>query len=105
MKLGTNGAYHLTYCSNIHPGETWPAVRKNLEQYTLPLKHKLSPNKPFGVGLRLSDASARELLEGEHLPELLGWLQANDLYIYTFNGFPYGDFHSQIVKDKMYMPD
>ena len=105
MKLGTNGAYHLTYCSNIHPGETWPAVRENLKQYTLPLKQQLSPEAPFGVGLRLSDASARELLTGNHLQELIDWLAANDLYIYTFNGFPYGDFHGQIVKDKVYMPD
>ncbi len=105
MKLGTNGAYHLTYCSNIHPGETWNAVFENLKTYTLPLKKQLSPDAPFGVGLRLSDASARELLEGDNLPELVDWLKANDLYVYTFNGFPYGDFHGQVVKDKVYMPD
>lgn len=105
MKLGKNGAYHLTYCSNIHPGETWQAVRENLETYTLPLKRALSPDKPFGVGLRLSDASARELLVDDHLPELIIWLAEHDLYVYTFNGFPYGDFHGQVVKDKVYMPD
>ena len=81
------------------------AVRQNLETYTLPLKRKLSPDAPFGIGLRLSDASARELLAGNHLPELVDWLRANDMYVYTFNGFPYGDFHGQIVKDKVYMPD
>ena len=105
MKLGQNGAYHLTYCSNIHPGESWQAVRENLETYTLPLKQQLSPEAPFGVGLRLSDASARELLSGNHLTELIEWLNAHDLYVYTFNGFPYGDFHGQVVKDKVYMPD
>ncbi|MEM8486090.1 MAG: metabolite traffic protein EboE [Bacteroidota bacterium] len=105
MKLGQNSAYHLTYCSNIHPGESWQAVRENLDTYTLPLKQQLSPDAPFGVGLRLSDASARELLTGNHLNELVDWLASHDLYVYTFNGFPYGDFHGQVVKDKVYMPD
>lgn len=105
MQPRTDEAYHLTYCSNIHPGETWGAVFENLKTYTLPLKQQLSPNAPFGVGLRLSDASARELLEGDNLPALIEWLDANDLYVYTFNGFPYGDFHGQVVKDKVYMPD
>lgn len=104
MRLG-NTDTHLTYCSNIHPGETWQAVRENLEIYTLPLKQKLSPDAPFGIGLRLSDASARELLAGNNLDELATWLEANDMYIYTLNGFPYGDFHDQVVKDKVYMPD
>lgn len=105
MKLGTSRPYHLTYCSNIHPGETWPAVFENLKSYTLPLKERLSPDAPFSVGLRLSDHSARELLAGDHLAQFKSWLDNNDLYIYTFNGFPYGDFHGQVVKDKVYMPD
>lgn len=31
---GIDGA-HLTYCSNIHPGESWAEVRSNLERYVL----------------------------------------------------------------------
>ncbi|MEM9161543.1 MAG: metabolite traffic protein EboE [Cyanobacteria bacterium P01_F01_bin.4] len=103
MKLGN--ALHLTYCSNIHPGETWAEVKQNLETYLPALKQKLSPEAPFGVGLRLSDLAARELLAQDHLEAFKHWLAQEDLYVFTLNGFPYGGFHQQIVKDQVYAPD
>src|SRR6185369_11826395 len=39
----------LTYCTNIHPAEGWPAVFANLEKYAPALKQPLSPAAPFGV--------------------------------------------------------
>ena len=30
MRLGSS---HLTYCTNIHPGESWTEIRANLERY------------------------------------------------------------------------
>ena len=105
MKLDTKTDLHLTYCTNIHPGETWAEVEHNLKQYILPLKTRLSPDKPFGIGLRLADIAARELLEGDNLDRLQTWLQTRDLYVFTLNGFPYGGFHHQVVKDKVYAPD
>jgi len=53
MILG-NGPCHLTYCSNIHPGETWAEVRSNLEQHLPPVRARLAPDTRFGIGLRLS---------------------------------------------------
>lgn len=44
MKLTTKTDLHLTYCTNIHPGETWAEVENNLRQYILPLKTRLSPD-------------------------------------------------------------
>ena len=105
MKLNTKTDLHLTYCTNIHPGETWAEVEQNLKQYILPLKTRLSPDKPFGIGLRLADIAARELLQGDNLDRLQTWLQTHDLYVFTLNGFPYGGFHHQVVKDKVYAPD
>ena len=105
MKLTTKTDLHLTYCTNIHPGETWAEVEHNLRQYVLPLKTRLSPNKPFGIGLRLADTAARELLEGDNLSKFKTWLQTRDLYVFTLNGFPYGGFHHRVVKDKVYAPD
>ncbi|HEX7028439.1 MAG TPA: metabolite traffic protein EboE, partial [Gammaproteobacteria bacterium] len=32
-------------------------------------------------------------------------LQQQSLYLYTVNGFPYGTFHGQAVKEKVYQPD
>ena len=88
MKLNTKTDLHLTYCTNIHPGETWTEVENNLRQYTLPLKTRLSPNKPFGIGLRLANIAAKELLEDDNLSKFQTWLQTHDLYVFTLNGFP-----------------
>ena len=105
MKIFPNQNLHLTYCTNIHPGEDWSQVFANLQQYIPPLKEKLSPNQPFGIGLRLADAASRELLQGNSLQEFKSWLNEHDLYVFTLNGFPYGGFHLQVVKDKVYAPD
>ncbi len=106
MKLATkNNNLYLTYCTNIHPGETWSEVENNLKKYIPELKTRLSPDKPFGIGLRLADIAARELVDPDNLSQLQIWLQEQDLYVFTLNGFPYGGFHHQIVKDKVYAPD
>ncbi len=105
MKLATTNDLHLTYCSNIHPGETWAEVESNLKQYIPQLKARLSPNHSFGIGLRLADIAARELLTGDNLVQLKAWLDEQDLYVFTLNGFPFGSFHHQVVKDKVYAPD
>ncbi|MEL6164153.1 MAG: metabolite traffic protein EboE, partial [Cyanobacteria bacterium J06628_3] len=105
MKIFSNKNFHLTYCTNIHPGEDWSQVFANLKQYIPSLKKKLSPHQPFGIGLRLADAASRELLLDKTLEEFKSWLNEHDLYVFTLNGFPYGGFHSQVVKDKVYAPD
>jgi sugar phosphate isomerase/epimerase len=96
---------HLTYCTNIHPGETWDEVRENLVRYLVPVRERFSPGRPFGVGLRLSAESARALGEPDALEELRGFLRAHDLYVFTINGFPYGPFHGRPVKEAVYQPD
>jgi sugar phosphate isomerase/epimerase len=96
---------HLTYCTNIHAADGWPAVFANLRKYAPALKARLSPNAPFGVGLRLSAREARELLEGDRLAELRGFLDREGLYVAIINGFPYGHFHGAPVKQSVYAPD
>lgn len=96
---------HLTYCTNIHPGESWAEVRLNLERFVVPVRQRFAPGIPFGVGLRLSAESARTLAEPHVLAELKAFLAANDLYVFTINGFPYGTFHGKPVKEDVYLPD
>ncbi|WP_026462078.1 metabolite traffic protein EboE [Adhaeribacter aquaticus] len=103
MNIGKD--YHLSYCTNIHPGETWAAVFETLQKYILPIKANLSPDKPFGIGLRLSDLASKELEQENHLPQFKNWLQEHDLYVFTMNGFPFGGFHQQVVKDEVHQPD
>ncbi|BAY60969.1 hypothetical protein NIES22_10300 [Calothrix brevissima NIES-22] len=104
MKIA-NHNFHLTYCTNIHPGESWSEVFTNLQKYIPELKQRLSPQAPFGIGLRLADTAAKQLLEGNNLAQFQTWLHQQDLYVFTLNGFPYGGFHRQVVKDQVYAPD
>ena len=96
---------HLGYCTNIHPGESWAETLKNLDQYGLKVKQALSPDQPFGIGLRLSNEASLELIKPDQLEEFKAWLTQNNCYVFTLNGFPYGGFHQQVIKDQVHAPD
>jgi sugar phosphate isomerase/epimerase len=100
-----SSAVHLSYCTNIHPGESWPEVRANLERYLVPVRERVAAGRSFGVGLRLSAESARVVAAPDALLELRAFLGAHDLYVFTINGFPYGPFHGRPVKEQVYLPD
>ena len=102
MKISPHA--HLTYCTNIHPGESWPAVSDSL-RHVLAVKERLSPDAPFGIGLRLSHTAALQLSAPGELATFKRWLQAHDCYVFTMNGFPYGGFHGGRVKDDVHQPD
>ena len=97
--------YHLSYCTNIHPGENWKETFQNLQIYVPKIKQEVSANAPFGIGLRLSDLASRELIEGDNIVVFKEWLEENACYVFTFNGFPFGGFHHQSVKDQVHHPD
>ncbi|HET6990568.1 MAG TPA: xylose isomerase, partial [Bacteroidia bacterium] len=96
---------HLTYCSNIHSGESWEEVFDSLKKNIPAIKKSISPDKSFGIGLRLSAEAAEVLLTENHLPEFRNWLSENGCYVFTMNGFPFGSFHNAVVKDEVYKPD
>lgn len=97
--------YHLTYCSNIHPGESWEETFENIKKYIPAVKQDVSGDKPFGIGLRLSNEASLALIKSEHLNAFKSWLSSHNCYVFTLNGFPYGGFHHQVVKDKVHQPD
>jgi sugar phosphate isomerase/epimerase len=96
---------HLTYCTNIHPGERWAEVRQTLETHVPAVKRRVAPDRPFGVGLRLGAAAADELARPAACEELQELLCQHELYVFTLNGFPYGPFHGHAVKEAVYRPD
>ena len=97
--------FHLTYCSNIHPGESWDATFENLKKYIPEVKDRLNVDQPFGIGLRLSHEASLVLEKAEQLTEFKNWLKSENAYVFTLNGFPYGDFHRTTVKDQVHFPD
>jgi sugar phosphate isomerase/epimerase len=96
---------HLTYCSNIHPGESWAEVRANLSRYVPAVRDAVAPECEFGIGLRLSARAAADLTAGAAFEEFADFLSREHLYVFTLNGFPYGAFHGTRVKEDVYLPD
>lgn len=94
----------LTYCSNIHPGESWQHVLDNLESHGLSVKRQVSPDAPFPLGLRISQQASVEL-DDVQIAHFRAWCETHDCYLLTINGFPYGTFHDQPVKESVYEPD
>jgi len=99
------GRFHLSYCSNIHPGETWHEVSAVLASSLPRVRALLDHRGPFGVGLRLSAQAAKTLEQPEELNAFRRFLRDGDYYVLTINGFPYGAFHGQRVKEQVYRPD
>jgi sugar phosphate isomerase/epimerase len=106
VKLDAPSGAHLTYCTNIHPGESWEEVRNALRTHVVGVKQRLRPTAPFGVGLRLAARAASDLAENARaLEEARSELDDAGLYVFTLNGFPFGAFHGSRVKERVYRPD
>ena len=105
MRLALPGSPHLTYCTNIHAGESWGEIFTALRKHLPGIKKRVSADAPMGVGLRLSAAAADELGSSRALEELRDFLREADLYVFTINAFPYGAFHATRVKERVYEPD
>jgi sugar phosphate isomerase/epimerase len=99
------GGFHLTYCTNIHPGESWEEVRRNVVNFLPQVRTGLGEEVAFGIGLRLSAAAAEALDAPEEMQRFQAFLAEHNAYVFTINGFPYGPFHGTRVKEDVYLPD
>ena len=94
----------LSYCTNVHPGRSVAEVELGLDNYTTHVRDAYA--NPLAAGLWLAQPVVQELLATEdRLPRFADRLNARDLTCYTLNAFPYGDFHSERVKENVYLPD
>ncbi len=94
----------ITYCTNIHPGESWAETFDALKRHLPVIKSDFSPFRPFPLGLRLSGRAIRDLDEAAS-ERFMEWLHCHDLFVPTINGFPYGAFHGTRIKEQVYLPD
>ena len=92
------------YCTNVHAGADLDAMRANLARHALAVKRAVCPSEPLGVGLWLSASAAAQLRASGGVAEFAAWLAEAGLVPFTFNGFPYGDFHRDVVKYDVYRP-
>ncbi|MDP3469705.1 MAG: metabolite traffic protein EboE [Daejeonella sp.] len=102
MKLASG---HLSYCTNIHSGESWKDHFAALKENFPGIREQVCGNQAMGIGLRLSNSASMDIQAAEELKEFKEWLAANNAYVFTMNGFPYGNFHHAVVKDKVHAPD
>ena len=103
MKLTHNA--HLAYCTNVHRGNSWAETFDSLKNYVLQVRKMVAPEKRFAIGLRLGADSAVELSENQKIHAFRKWMDENNSYVFTINGFPYGNFHGMRVKEQVYRPD
>ena len=103
MKLSNQA--HLAYCTNVHRGNSWQETFDSLENYVMKVREGVAPEERFAIGLRLGADAARELADPRKLYEFRKWLDQKNAYVFTINGFPYGNFHGSRVKEEVYRPD
>lgn len=100
-----NNGCHLTYCTNIHSGESWEEHFNQLKQYVPAIRRQVAPEERFGIGLRLAALAGETLSNPAELDVFKAFLDENNLYVFTMNGFPYGNFHQSRVKEQVHQPD
>ncbi|QDS92135.1 Xylose isomerase-like TIM barrel [Roseimaritima multifibrata] len=79
------------------------SIRTNLETYAVSVRQDLRKER-LAVGLWLPAKAAEELCEEGAAEAFSLWLQERNLQPYTINGFPYDNFHQEIVKHQVYEP-
>ena len=106
MKLNQlSGNVHLTYCTNIHAGQSWQDIRASLDEYVPAIKSTVAQSQPMGIGLRLSGEAAAVARQPEALASFRDQLSVLGAYVFTINAFPFGPFHGVRVKEDVYLPD
>jgi len=94
----------LSYCTNVHPAKTVAEVEAGLDQYTVPVKQNYG--QPLAAGLWLANSVIQELKSSpQAVQKFVAGIQSRGLSCHTLNAFPYGDFHSERVKEQVYLPD
>ena len=103
MKLAHG--HHLAYCTNVHRGNNWSETFSSLQNEVMDVRKATCPHDPYAIGLRLGADAARELANPKELENFKTWLEKENAYVFTINGFPHGNFHGQRVKEQVYLPD
>lgn len=104
MDLGKYGL--LTYSTLVHPADNWDEIWHSLNTYVPRVKARMSPDKPFGVSMRIANETAETLTKSpEKRAQLKKFFDDNDMFLYTVNAFPYGSFKNTLVKEQVYEPD
>jgi len=95
---------NITYCSNVHAGESLNEILHNLNHFNRPVRQQRDVDT-MTSGLWLSATAAETLKDPEQLRRFKQALNSTGLTLTSINGFPFGNFHDEKVKEKVYLPD
>jgi len=96
---------HLSYCTNVHPGEDLTEIITQLDRYAVAVRRQV-PADRLGIGLWLAAPVATQLAaDPAAVARLRRELAVRGLEVVTLNGFPYQSFHAPVVKHAVYRPD
>ncbi|ANZ41195.1 xylose isomerase [Lentzea guizhouensis] len=94
----------IAYCTNVHPAPDLSGILTQLDRYAVPVREALDADT-LPLGLWLPAPVARGLTEDRSARRAFAAeLAARGLTVSTLNAFPYGDFHEEVVKHKVYFP-
>jgi sugar phosphate isomerase/epimerase len=91
----------IGYCTNVHAGTDLNSIRDNLDRHAVPARVACGVRQ-LGVGLWLPAEAAAELARGAD--DFDSFLADRRLRPFTINGFPYDNFHDEVVKHRVYQP-
>lgn len=93
----------LSYCTNVHPGQTIAEVESGLHEFTVPVRDNVGQ---LAAGLWLARSVVDELIQTNNAVDRFAEnLSTAGLICYTLNTFPFGNFHDARVKENVYLPD
>ncbi len=94
----------LAYCSNVHPAPTLEALERVVSGHLAAVRRERRL-QAMGAGLWIGAAAARALQEPGRTRAFGHLLEREGIRLFTLNGFPYDDFHTERVKERVYRPD
>ncbi len=94
----------LAYCTNVHAGENIEEINANLDRFVGSVRQQLAA-KQLSAGLWISDKASRSLSKEDVRLHLQQHLSKNQLSLQSINGFPFYNFHKEVVKASVYLPD
>ena len=97
----------LTYCGNVHAADSVDGFLDSLDAHTSEVAASARrAGRPFGLGAwwphSVANAIARDPATQQRVRDAMARLS---IPLWTLNVFPHGDFHGEVVKERVYEPD
>jgi hypothetical protein len=100
--------FNLSYCLNAFDfSGDWKMSLNRVDSIFSKVREKslISSKEMLGLGFWTSSNFLKLMQCDENIGYLQKFLKSRNYFISTVNAFPYGVFHNQPVKDKVYLPN